>query len=115
MDQQKIQMWLPNNKTGRIILFDHYIQLAEFIIATLKGSVERKVTLNDLIEESDEQLSTKFKYDLSWYLIQVKKDLEARKIIKIEMGRDRIQYITLIKRTRGTAYYSRRLYGLERL
>lgn len=75
-----------------------YELIREFILSFLYSGQE--TTLSDLIlkAQSDERFNS-IMASLSWYLLKVKQDLEAKKIIRIRPaeGTARVQYISLNK------------------
>jgi hypothetical protein len=87
-------------KKGATIPKTYYDTLSAFIILTLEAKTE--IELNELIDLAREEHGTVIKGEISWYLLVVKNDLEARKVIKVEraIGASRQQYLTLNSRRR---------------
>ena len=57
-----------------------YDQMKSAILAALKGG--RELTLNELETAVSRQLKDSFEGSIMWYLMSVKLDLEARKVIQ---------------------------------
>lgn len=87
----------PYSRTTITIPEKIYVTVSEFILATVKR--EKEITLNALLTEAEEKLFEFMDSNLSWYVLKVKQDLEARKLIKIKrnLDRERTQTITLNK------------------
>jgi riboflavin synthase alpha subunit len=87
-------------KKGATIPKEYYDTLSAFIINTLESKTE--VELNELIDLAKEEHGHLIKGEISWFLLVVKNDLEARKVIKVEraIGASRQQYLTLNSRRR---------------
>lgn len=85
-----------NQRKGAYIPRDIYRDIREFILKTLQNG---PVTLSQLLERAKEEMSADTDDNISWYLLRVKHDLEARKIIKVKvgLGPERIQVISLAK------------------
>lgn len=71
----------PHSKIISRIRVDVYEQITMFIIETLKK--RKEITLLDLLNVAEENTRCKFGADAQWYVLKVKQDLEARKVIKI--------------------------------
>lgn len=89
----KIQLFLPNKRKGIIICRRKYLHLVQIILETLKESSDNCVTLTDLIEKVNRKYISE--NDISWYLLQVKLDLQEKKIITSSINRNRVQEIKL--------------------
>ncbi|HRG10050.1 MAG TPA: hypothetical protein PLJ08_15860 [Cyclobacteriaceae bacterium] len=72
-----------------------YEKLSVFIISTLEQASDEGVTLHDLVQEAQEKFNTDFRGNVSWYLLEVKYDLELRKIITKTLSAEREQIIKL--------------------
>ena len=80
MNEEKILTLHPHGKIGVNILKRRYDIIAEFILKTLK---ERgKITYEKLSDLALEKLSSTFDGKVVWYVVTVKLDLEARRIIE---------------------------------
>jgi len=75
---KKILTWHPAGKKGAYIAKREYDVISDFILSVLKT---QEITLKDLIELGDVQLVHKIEKDISWYILVVKLDLEARGLI----------------------------------
>ncbi len=78
IESEKVLTWRPDGKKGNYILRKEYEVIRDFIFAILE---DREITLNDLIEQADQQLLGKIEKDISWNVLVVKLDLEARGLI----------------------------------
>ena len=74
----KIMTWHPSGKAGVYISAKHYKLLCDFIFLVLKG---REVTIKELIELGEAQLARKLDKNVSWLILVVKLDLEARGLV----------------------------------
>lgn len=72
----------PHSRTTSKIRNDVYEQITVFIIQTLKRKGE--ITLLDLLAYAEEHTCWSFGGETHWYLLKVKQDLEARKVIRIK-------------------------------
>lgn len=72
----------PHSRATSKIRNDVYEQITAFIIQTLKR--KREITLLDLLTYAEENTCWNFGGETQWYLLKVKQDLEARKVIKIK-------------------------------
>lgn len=87
-------------KKGATIPKVYYDALSAFIVTTLESKTE--IELNELIDLAKQEHGQLIKGEVSWFLLVVKNDLEARKVIKVEraIGASRLQYLTLNSRRR---------------
>lgn len=84
----------------------HYERFREYILERLN---ERKeIGLQELIDEAITVFPAAFGDKVSWYLLMVKLDLEARGLIRvsIETRPRRIQVLSLPRRSRRNLLYS---------
>jgi hypothetical protein len=65
---------------------DVYASITNFIVSKLRDCDE--VFFRDLLDEALESKSIKFNGEPGWCLIQVKRDLEARGMIIVNVGKD---------------------------
>lgn len=77
---EKILTLHPQGKKGTRIDLKKYNQVKAAIIATLTELHE--ATLDDLVTSAEEILRDQFDGKVIWYVVTVKLDLEARKIIE---------------------------------
>jgi hypothetical protein len=73
----------PYSRMTSRIRADVYEQITLFIISTLK-SKGGEMTLIDLLTDAEKNICWNFGGDTQWYVLKVKQDLEARKIIRIK-------------------------------
>ena len=90
---ETIQMWKAKNQKGDVISKRYYDQLSVFIIGKLKKT--NGISLIELIELANIEISKDFDRSISCLLLNVKKDLEVMGIIKVEKFPDYTQFITL--------------------
>lgn len=72
-----------------------YEKLSLFIINTLEQAGPDGITLHELIAAAQQKFNTDFQGNVSWYLLEVKYDLELRKIITKTIAPQRKQIIKL--------------------
>jgi len=80
-EKKVVQMLRPDGKKGVSIPEDQYESLRLFVLAQLDSRGD--ATLNELIERANDIFQDKIDSDLSWYVLQVKLDLEARDLIRL--------------------------------
>lgn len=90
----KILTWHPAGKKGVYIAKKDYDLLCEFILTVLRA---QEITLKDLIEMGDSQLALKIDRDISWQILVVKLDLEARGLITtvLKLAPYKLQFLKL--------------------
>jgi hypothetical protein len=71
----------PHSRGTLRIRNDIYLKITEFIIALLKS--EKQVVLLDLLQRAEHAMVLHSYCDTKWYVLKVKQDLEARKVIKV--------------------------------
>ena len=80
MNEEKIMTLHPQGKMGVNILKRRYDIIKNFIISVIKDKGE--ITFSDLTDQAVEELSKTFDGKVVWYMVTIKLDLEARKIIE---------------------------------
>lgn len=80
MESDKILTLHPQGKNGVNILKRRYDLIREYIISTLKK--EQVITYQELSDRAVRDLSSTFDGKVVWYIVSVKLDLEARRIIE---------------------------------
>lgn len=76
---EKILTLHPEGKAGVNISLEKYLFIKDFIIKTIQDSKE--ISYQDLDHLANKVLSSGFEGSVSWYIVSVKLDLEARGII----------------------------------
>ena len=94
-EEEKLEMLRVDTKRGAVLLKVHYEVIASFIFNVLKDQPENEIALNELLEIAHPKLDNQFQGDVSWFLLQVKQDLEARNVIKTTLTHSRNQFIRL--------------------
>jgi hypothetical protein len=107
--EEKIEMMRLENRRGAVLLKTQYEVIADFILDALKANSEHEIALNELLEIAHPKLDAQFHGDVSWFLLQVKQDLEARRIITTMLTRNREQIIRL-KNLNSEAVHKRSKY-----
>ncbi|HRE67887.1 MAG TPA: hypothetical protein PLM56_01160 [Cyclobacteriaceae bacterium] len=72
-----------------------YEKLSVFILSVLERAGSEGMTLHDLVQEAQQRFNADFKGNVSWYLREVKHDLELRKLILKTISPKREQIIRL--------------------
>jgi len=80
MKEERILTLHPQGKKGVNILKRRYTIIRKFILDTLEK--EKTITYQSLSDRAVEELSDNFDGKIVWYIVSVKLDLEARKIIE---------------------------------
>lgn len=78
--EDKIQTLHPQGKQGVNILKRRYDVIKDYILETLASRSE--ITYEELSDNAVRDLSETFDGKVAWYIVTVKLDLEARKIIE---------------------------------
>ncbi len=90
-----IKILCPKNKLGPDLYKREYELLRNFILELLE--IRRSITLTELLEIADREVSKAFRGSVSWSLLQVKQDLIVRGLLHVKMVRKYDQIITLKK------------------
>ncbi len=80
MSEERIMTLHPQGKKGVNILKSKYDVIAHYILSTLKK--EKQISYEVLSDRAVKELGPTFDGKVVWYIVSVKLDLEARKIIK---------------------------------
>jgi hypothetical protein len=80
MNEPKIMTLHPSRKQGVNILLRRYEVIKDFIIIKLKEHSE--ISFDELTDLAVKELSATFDGKVVWYMVTVKLDLEARKLIE---------------------------------
>ena len=80
MGEEKIMTLHPLGKSGVNILKRRYNVIGNFILDTLKK--RKEISFKELTDLAVEKLSDSFDGKVVWYMVTVKLDLEARKMIE---------------------------------
>jgi len=80
MEEEKIMTLHPSGKKGVNILQRRYDVIMNFILRTLKA--QHEISFQDLTDKAVEELNENFDGKIVWYMVTVKLDLEARKVIE---------------------------------
>jgi hypothetical protein len=72
----------PHSRVTSKIRVDIYEKMTEFIIQTLKR--KKEISLLDLLNSAEKKTTWNLGDEMQWYLLKVKQDLEARKVIRIK-------------------------------
>ncbi len=80
MNEEKIMTLHPDGKQGVNILKRRYDVIKNFILKTLKSGKE--ISFEELTDRAVKSLSKTFDGKVVWYMVTVKLDLEARKLIE---------------------------------
>jgi hypothetical protein len=72
----------PHSRMTSKMRNDVYEQITGFIIRTLKR--KREITLLDLLAYAEKHGDWSLAGERQWYLLKVKQDLEARKVIRVK-------------------------------
>ena len=80
MNEEKIMTLHPQGKMGVNILKRRYDIISNFIIKTIKR--KKEISFAELTELAEDKLANSFDGKIVWYMVTVKLDLEARKMIE---------------------------------
>ncbi|HEY9008455.1 DUF6958 family protein [Ohtaekwangia sp.] len=70
----------PDGRKGITMTESYYKTLATYILSAL--DTEEPITLNTLLEKALKDFTDSIDSDITWYVLQVKLDLEARSFIR---------------------------------
>ncbi|MBX2896887.1 MAG: hypothetical protein KF763_15680 [Cyclobacteriaceae bacterium] len=74
---------------------EDYNKLCDFIITLVSQAGADGISLHNLVVEAQQKFDADFKGNVSWYLLQVKLDLESHKLIQKTISPQREQIIRL--------------------
>lgn len=80
MNDEKIMTLHPKGKKGVNILKRRYDTIKDFILKTI--DMHEEISFDELTDLAVDKLSTTFDGKVMWYVVTVKLDLEARKVIE---------------------------------
>ncbi len=80
MKEEKFLTLHPQGKKGVNILKRRYDLIRAYILKVIKK--EKEITFQDLCDKAEHDLAKTFDGKVIWYVVSVKLDLEARKIIE---------------------------------
>jgi hypothetical protein len=80
MNEEKIMTLHPEGKQGVNILKRRYDVIKDFILKTLKS--KKEISFEELTDRAVKSLTKTFDGKVVWYMVTVKLDLEARKLIE---------------------------------
>lgn len=78
--EEKIMTLHPQGKKGVNISLDKYEQIKKFILDTIQ--TKKEITFEALTDLAVSEFTNKFDGKVIWYVVTVKLDLEARKLIE---------------------------------
>lgn len=81
MESETIVTLRPDGKKGVVMSKENYDELSTFVLTAL--DTEESLTLHGLLERAHSGLPDAIDSDVSWYVLQIKLDLEARGLIKV--------------------------------
>ncbi len=80
MAEEKILTLHPQGKKGVNILKRRYDQIAKYIVETVQSHPQ--ITFDELSDRAVDDLTEVFDGKVLWYIVTVKLDLEARRVIE---------------------------------
>lgn len=83
-------------RRGLSIPREIYLGICDFIVGVLES--EKEIHLFELLERTKRELEGDVRGELPWYILNVKQDLEARDIIQVNWGKERVPFIQLKRR-----------------
>ncbi len=95
---ERIRLNTLNGKNRPFMLKKKYDSLRDFILDALEQ--HQQISLMELMEQANDKFDKVFFGEVALSLLDAKKDLEARGLIKIAHERDRTQLISLKKNER---------------
>jgi hypothetical protein len=90
---ERIQLNTLNGKNRPFMLRKKYDSLRDFILEALQR--QQQISLMELMEQANNKFDKVFFGEVALSLLDTKKDLEVRGLIKIAHERDRTQLISL--------------------
>ncbi|MBX2898175.1 MAG: hypothetical protein KF775_00910 [Cyclobacteriaceae bacterium] len=91
----KMQLRKSESRIAQKMRPQDYEKLSVFILTTLEQAGSEGLTLHDLVQEAQLKFNAEFNGNVSWYLLEVKHDLELRKLILKTISPKREQIIRL--------------------
>lgn len=94
-DPQRV-IYCPNSRSRTKISEHRYEIIKNFILNTLRS--EKEISFGDLLTRAEDQQAKLLGSVTAWYVLKIKQDLEARKIIKVKrFTESRVQIIRINK------------------
>lgn len=94
---EMVSMLQVDGRKGEILSKQVYERWSRFILSTLTS--EKNFTLNDLLEEAHRNFTGVKEHEVGWHVLQIKRDLEARGLIRVIAAPD-LKRTFFIKLTR---------------
>jgi hypothetical protein len=95
-NRPKIQLFQYSADEGIMMCEKEYQKIADFIFSAIQSKISGKIDLTELIEEAGNKLSCPFNGATPYFLLKVKEDLQARRIIKVKVSKKPLrQYIMM--------------------
>ncbi|MCW5911132.1 MAG: hypothetical protein KIT62_08665 [Cyclobacteriaceae bacterium] len=95
MSMDKVLAGKPGRRIAQKMRRQDYEKLAVFILAALEQAGSEGISLHDLVQGAQQKFNADFHGNVSWYLLEVKHDLETRKLIQKTISPQREQVIRL--------------------
>lgn len=103
-DDEVVQLLRTDGRKGEFLARSQYTAWSMFILAALAN--EEDLTLNDLLEKASKKGSPGTEHETGWYILQVKRDLEARGLIQVMAGaRKHIFFLKLTRQGLAKVHY----------
>lgn len=96
-DNGMVHLLQADGRKGELLSKGVYEKWSRFILLTLDS--EKDFTLNDLLEKAHQNFRGVKEHEVGWHILQTKRDLEARGLIKVIAAPD-LKRTFFIKLTR---------------
>ncbi|HYF68212.1 MAG TPA: hypothetical protein VD884_08750 [Ohtaekwangia sp.] len=90
---KKVEMILTVGGKRALMPIKYYDEICTFIVRELEQNDGLRFV--ELLDKADSVIGSEMRGNLSWYLLHVKHDLQARNIIRVERDVNRVQIIQL--------------------
>jgi DNA-binding HxlR family transcriptional regulator len=109
VDNEMVHMLQPDSRKGELIIKRVYEKWSRFILSSL--DTEKDLTLSDLLERAHQDFKGINDHETGWHVLQVKRDLEARGLIKVIAAPDhkRTFFIKLTRQGLAKIHYETQL------
>lgn len=91
MENKTVTIWRSAGKCGSSLPKAYYEKIKALILSEVLKNEE--VTLTHLMDRANEKFTNEMGTRVNWYFLEVKKDLQTHKLIKILFMPERVQII----------------------
>jgi hypothetical protein len=96
MNESRMELWSSPQIKGKVsVPRRYYFLVATFIFNVIAMKPTKEISLTELLDEAQMFFSGTLGSSAAWYVLQVKQDLQIRRLLKNTVGDRRIQLIKI--------------------